>query len=124
MIPLESSARAMTLIALPSALWVTEYASAGSAVGSAASRMSRAACASAVRGRWRWPSGRHRPWYESGAGPCRRARSPPVVPGQKRVSDVREVSRGDFALDAHLVAGVLGNPCRTPPLHSRDVQFR
>lgn len=59
MMPLESSARAMTLIALANALWVTEYASAGSAVGSAASRMSRAAC---IRRPWslamahRWTS--------------------------------------------------------------------
>ena len=44
MIPLESSALAMTLIALESALWVTVYTSAGSVVGIAASRMSTASC--------------------------------------------------------------------------------
>jgi hypothetical protein len=44
MIPLESSALAMTLIALSRALWVTAYTSAGSVVGMAASRMSTASC--------------------------------------------------------------------------------
>ena len=42
--PLESSALAMTLIALASALWVTAYTSAGSVVGIAASKMSMASC--------------------------------------------------------------------------------
>jgi hypothetical protein len=44
MIPLESSALAMTLIALESALCVTAYTSAGSVVGIAASRLSTASC--------------------------------------------------------------------------------
>src|SRR5215212_1422649 len=44
MIPLESSALAMTLIALERALWVTAYTSAGSVVGIAASRLSTASC--------------------------------------------------------------------------------
>ena len=44
MIPLESSALAMTLIALASALCVTAYTSAGSVVGIAASRLSTASC--------------------------------------------------------------------------------
>jgi hypothetical protein len=43
MIPLESSALSMTLIALASALWVTAYTSAGSGVGIAASKLSGAA---------------------------------------------------------------------------------
>jgi hypothetical protein len=44
MIPLESSALAMTLIALASALWVTASTSAGSVVGIAAAKMSMASC--------------------------------------------------------------------------------
>jgi hypothetical protein len=44
MIPLESSARAITLMALPNALCVTAYTWAGSRVGIAAWRMSTASC--------------------------------------------------------------------------------
>jgi hypothetical protein len=44
MIPLESSALAMTLIALASALCMTAYTSAGSVVGIAASKLSMASC--------------------------------------------------------------------------------
>ena len=44
MTPLESSARAITVTALASALWVTVYTSTGSVVGIADSRMSMAAC--------------------------------------------------------------------------------
>jgi hypothetical protein len=44
MMPLESSARAINLIALASALWVTAYTLDGSLVGIAASRMSTASC--------------------------------------------------------------------------------
>lgn len=44
MIPLESSALAITLIALANALCVTAHISAGSVVGIAASKTSRASC--------------------------------------------------------------------------------
>jgi hypothetical protein len=43
-----------------------------------------------------------------------------LVPGSAPLDD-REVSRGDLALDADLVAGVLGHPRGAPPLHSCDV---
>jgi hypothetical protein len=33
------------------------------------------------------------------------------------------VPRGGLALDADLVAGVLGYPCGAPPLYSRDVKL-
>jgi len=42
------------------------------------------------------------------------------VPGSAPLDD-REVSRGDLALDADLVAGVFGHPRGAPLLHSSDL---
>jgi hypothetical protein len=38
--------------------------------------------------------------------------------------DDREVSWGDLAYDADLMAGVLGHPHGAPPLHSCDIGLR
>ena len=46
-----------------------------------------------------------------------------LAPGGAPLDD-GEVSRGHLAFDAHLVAGVLGHPHGTPPLHACDVQLR
>src|SRR5258707_5394753 len=43
-----------------------------------------------------------------------------LAPGSAPLDD-REVSRGDLALDADLVAGVFGHPHGAPLLHSCDV---
>jgi hypothetical protein len=61
------------------------------------------------------------PWTMVGIYTLGRLLAPP--PGQNPVSDVGEVSRGDFTL-AHPVACALKNRCCTPPWHSRDAQFR
>jgi len=46
-----------------------------------------------------------------------------LAPGGTPLDD-REVSWGDLAFDADLVAGVLGHPHSAPPLHSCHVQLR
>lgn len=54
------------------------------------------------------------------AGPFR----PEVLAPRGTALDDREVSWGGFAVDADLVAGVLGHPRKAPPPHPCDVQFR
>src|SRR5207245_7173078 len=53
------------------------------------------------------------------AGPFR---SEVLTPWRARLDD-RQVPRGELALHADLVAGVLGYPCGAPPLYSCHVQL-
>lgn len=56
---------------------------------------------------------------DCGAGPIR---SDVLAPWRASFHD-RQVARGEFAVNAQLVASVLGDPCGAPPPYACDIQF-